>query len=80
MLMMNDALLHCLRARTSQGTRRTAVDGEIVRTVVAVFADNTVLLLRLRDDATLGDLAHRLADCGKRHGGSPVYVRVTQRA
>lgn len=78
MLMMNDTHLRHLRDRTREETGRAAVGGEIVKTVVAVFADNTVLLLRLRDDTTFGDLAHSLADCGKRHGGAPVYVRIRQ--
>jgi hypothetical protein len=79
MLMINEVQLSRLRVWTRQGekTRIAAAENQVVATVAAIFADNTVLLLRLRNGETLGDLSKRLAECGRRHGGTPLYVRVT---
>lgn len=81
MLMINDVQLDRPLDRTGRGeaTARSGAENKTAATVTAVFADSAALLLRLRDDVTLGDLANQLADCGRRHGGTPLYVRVTFR-
>jgi len=81
MLMINDVQPSGLRDWSGRGggTRISGAENQIPAIVAAVFADNTVLLLRPRDDETLGDLSCQLAECGRRHGGTPLYVRVTYR-
>ena len=78
MLMVDN--IQTARATNGYGRDAARMGGGAAATVQAVFADNCALLLRLRDNATLGDLASELADCGRRHGGAPLYVRVTFRS
>jgi hypothetical protein len=50
----------------------------VADTVTALFSDSTIRF-KLPANATLEDLAERLAQWGEGHGGLPLYVGVTFR-
>ena len=79
MLIVNDVQPSLSEERYGRGERigKSRAAKRVTATVTAVFADTSVLLLRLDQYETLGDLAGALGACGACHGGPPLYVRAT---